>query len=198
MGERLNIEIHNKGKILANCYYHWSGFSNSAAQLAQKIIHEIVNNAKFRPESDLLYAIRLLELTGGGLTEEEVKYAKYKDELKDFEFANCNGRNNGLISISPTGIGETRNWQEHALYIYLDENRMNFKVFWSKDKWEWEKERKDDYEEDVKATELEVIDINFDDIKFEEIDKFVEFVNSHLKDAFVTTLDKWKVYDMIY
>lgn len=196
MGERLNIEIHSKGKVLANCYYHWSGYSNSAASLAQEIIHNIdkIENTG----SNLLYGIRLLESTGAGLTEDEVRYAKSLDELKDAEFVECNGRNEGLIAISPNGIKETRSWQEHALYIYLDENRMSFKVFWLKDKWDWEKERKEDYDEEVKANDLEKVDVNFDDIKFSDVDTFVDFVNLHLSDAFVTSLDCDTVYDMIY
>jgi hypothetical protein len=28
MGQRLNIEIVKNGDVLANSYYHWSGFSN--------------------------------------------------------------------------------------------------------------------------------------------------------------------------
>ena len=103
-----------------------------------------------------------------------------------------------MIAISPNGIEETRRWQEHALYIYLDEKRMSFKVFWAKDKWDWEKERKEDYDEEVKANDLENVDINFDDIKFSDIDAFVEFVDSHKEEPFTTTLDKWTVYDMIY
>ena len=75
---------------------------------------------------------------------------------------------------------------------------MSYKVFWSKRKWDWEKERKEDYEEEVKANDLEKVDINFDDIKFFEIDTFVEFVNSHLSDAFITYLDSDMAYDMIY
>lgn len=27
MGQRLNIEIHENGKCLANAYYHWSGYT---------------------------------------------------------------------------------------------------------------------------------------------------------------------------
>jgi hypothetical protein len=196
MGERLNIEIHNKGKVLANCYYHWSGYSNSAAQLAQEIIHNIgkIENTG----SDLLYAVKLLESTGGGLTEREIEHAKTLDDFNDYKFAECEGRNNGLIAISKDEIQNTRSWQEHALYIYLDENRMSFKVFWSKDKWDWEKERKEDFDEEVKAKDLEKVDINFDDIKFSDIDSFVEFVDSHKEEPFTTVLDSGLVYDMIY
>lgn len=39
MGQRLNIEILKNGEVLANSYYHWSGFSNSAINLTIYIIN---------------------------------------------------------------------------------------------------------------------------------------------------------------
>lgn len=38
MGQRLNIEIKSKGKVVANCYYHWSAYTMSALQLTKEII----------------------------------------------------------------------------------------------------------------------------------------------------------------
>lgn len=195
MGQRLNIEIHSNGKVLANCYYHWSAYSESAAQLAQEIIHNI-NKIEYTG-SDLLCAVKLLESTGAGLTDNEKEYAKTLDDFNNYNFTECTGRNDGLIAISPDGIKETRNWQEYALYIYLDEKRMSFKVFCSSDKWDWEKECKEYYEEDIKANNLERIDMNFDDIKFSDIDGFVEFINLYLNKPFTTSLDWDKVYNMI-
>ena len=40
MGQRLNIEIVKNGEVLANSYYHWSGFSNSSIDLAIRIINK--------------------------------------------------------------------------------------------------------------------------------------------------------------
>lgn len=197
MGERLNIEIHNKGKVLANCYYHWSGYSNSAAHLAQEIIHNIgkIENTG----SDLLYAVRLLESTGGGLTERELEHAKTLDDFKDYKFAECEGRNNGLIAITKEEMQNTRNWQEHALYIYLDEERMNFQVFWKRTKWEYEKDYADDNEDGkVDFSKFEKVDVNFDDVKFSDIDEFFEFVDSHLEEPFFTFYEPCELYDMIY
>lgn len=36
MGQRLNLSINKNGKVLANCYYHWSGYTNSAIQKCKK------------------------------------------------------------------------------------------------------------------------------------------------------------------
>lgn len=33
MGQSLNIEIWNNGEVLANAYYHWSAYTESAAKI---------------------------------------------------------------------------------------------------------------------------------------------------------------------
>lgn len=38
MGQRLNIEMKTKGKVVANCYYHWSAYTMTALQLTKEII----------------------------------------------------------------------------------------------------------------------------------------------------------------
>ena len=76
MGQRLNIEIVKNGDILANSYYHWSGFSNSAVNLAIEIIKHFEYIKKVKVEQyiknqDLLFAIRLLEETSAGVEDIE-------------------------------------------------------------------------------------------------------------------------------
>lgn len=50
MGQRLNIEIMEKEEILlANAYYHWSGYTSSSIYLTQYIIRrfdEVIKNTK--------------------------------------------------------------------------------------------------------------------------------------------------------
>lgn len=50
MGQRLNIEIVKDKKVLANCYYHWSGYSNSAVNLAIQIIERFEYIRKYKVE----------------------------------------------------------------------------------------------------------------------------------------------------
>ena len=50
MGERLNIEVVKGNKLLANSYYHWSGYSNCAVNLTIEIVESfeyIKNNCGF-------------------------------------------------------------------------------------------------------------------------------------------------------
>lgn len=195
MGQRLNIEIIKNSKTLANAYYHWSAYSKESAEMARKIVYAIPN---IKEGNDLLYAIRLLEYTGAAFNDDELTYAKTISSLKDSAFNECAGRNNGLISISENGINKTRMWQEGAVYIYLDEDRIGYKVYWVKDRWDWERDEKEEHDNPVEFKDLEVVDVNFDDIKFSNIDSFVDFVNSHLENDFVTTQESFKVYSMIY
>ena len=50
MGQRLNIQIEandtntNETKVLANCYYHWSGYTSSAMELVKEIVDSGIYN----------------------------------------------------------------------------------------------------------------------------------------------------------
>jgi len=194
MGQRLNIEIISDGKTLANAYYHWSAFSSSSVEIAQTIIKNI-NNIK--EESELLRAIRLLETTGAGLSEDEVVYAKQIEELKDANFAKYIDRNNGLIAISENGIDYIRSWQDYSLYIYLDEQRMSYKVFSSQGKWEYTSncKKNNNY---VKYDDIDIVDVNFEDIKFKDIDKFASFVEEYKSKPFRISMNTHNVHNFIH
>lgn len=44
MGQRLNIEIMDSGMTLCNCYYHWSGYTQTALDITQKLVNLIQAN----------------------------------------------------------------------------------------------------------------------------------------------------------
>ena len=73
MGQRLVINITDKdGKSLANAYYHWSGYTNSAASTLMDMLDNYDElKEQYKDKKEL--AIRLLEETGAGLNEEEVE-----------------------------------------------------------------------------------------------------------------------------
>lgn len=193
MGQRLNIEIVENGKCLANAYYHWSAYTDSSYDLARNIINAIPT---INEENSVLRAIRLLEVTGARLMEDDLDYAKEIGLGADFETANS--RNDGLISITEKSINETRNWQEHALYIYLDEGRMNFQVIYNQKVWEWEKDQREYEDNPKKRDDLPVLDIDFTDVKFDKIDDFGCFLRKYHEDEFLTSMNQWTVTQMIY
>lgn len=102
MGQRLNIEIVKNGEILANGYYHWSGFSNSAINLAIQIInnYEYIKECKverYIKKQDLLFAIRLLEETGAGVNDIDQTRKILEDVTMNLKLKPCTGRNEGII-----------------------------------------------------------------------------------------------------
>lgn len=197
MGQRLNVEIWDKGEVLANAYYHWSAYTESAAQIVDTALNYIKNNPN-QYGNDLLYAIRVLEATGAGLTDREIEHAKLHPVLDGVTFAECNGRNNGLIGISEKEISETRCWQEGSAYIFLDEKRISFRVFFTQNRWDWEKEQREEYEnENASAKNLEIVDRNFDDIKFDAWKDFYDFLCSR-EEPFICVTERREVVTPIY
>lgn len=130
MGQRLNIEIKKKGKVLANSYYHWSAYTSSAAVLTLKVCKYLLNHKNIS-DSKLL-AIRALESTGAGLPDDELTYIKDFRKYIRTEFKECKGRDEGLIAISPKGIKETQDWSEGDVIIDIDnvcQPLISFHVF---------------------------------------------------------------------
>lgn len=102
MGQRLNIEIVKNEKVLANSYYHWSGYSNCAVNLAIKIINNFRYLKRCKVENyienqDLLFAIRLLEETGAGFNDIDKTREILKDKTMNLRLKKCEGRNEGII-----------------------------------------------------------------------------------------------------
>ena len=192
MGQRLNLEIWNNGKVLANAYYHWSAFTDEAAKTVKQALNYIKSNS-IENDNTLLYAIRILEATGAGLTEREIEYAKKFDCFKNQNFTPCNGRNAGLIGISPDEINQTRFWQEYAAYIFIDEERFSFRVFWTQRKWEYEKEQKEEYDNDIKADDLTRTDWPVDDIKFNDWEDFFTFLKQQDGTPWISNIDPCEV-----
>lgn len=124
MGQRLNIEIKIAGKVQANAYYHWSGYTNPAKRIAFSILQAA---HKFPDGDPLLRAIKLLEISGAGLTYPESCEAlkMYPEET----FSPNEGRNNGLIAITPDAIKKTRSWEEGRITLDFDKNIVKFNVY---------------------------------------------------------------------
>ena len=75
MGQRLNLEIVEGEKTLANAYYHWGGYTESALEIAQAAVESL---KKSEPEDSALEnAVAALLDTGAGIGDLEV--AKLKE-----------------------------------------------------------------------------------------------------------------------
>ena len=124
MGQRLNIQIEandtdtNKTEVLANCYYHWSGYTSSALEL----VNEIVNSGIYKLDilDPVEKAIRLLEATGSGLAGDELTDTYYAPKYKV-----SSDRNKGLIAISEEGTNRVVDWEESRVTINLTTGSIN-------------------------------------------------------------------------
>lgn len=126
MGQRLNIEIKINNKIQANCYYHWSAYTSSAKFLVQEILTYL---KRCRQKDPLLKAIRCLEKTDAELTPSELVRAK--ELYPNTKFKKCTSRSTGLIAITEDGMEDTRNWEEGKVIIDIDNNMLDFDVYWT-------------------------------------------------------------------
>ena len=118
MGQRLNIQIEannpitNETVVLANCYYHWSGYTSSAMEL----VNEMVNSGVYKLDilDPVEKAIRLLEATGAGIAVDELTNTYYAPKYNV-----SSDRNKGIIAISEEGTNRVAEWEESRVTINL-------------------------------------------------------------------------------
>lgn len=140
MGQRLNIEITNGEKCLANAYYHWSGYTQSAAYWTDYILntyfHKTLHNPAYlnTPEDQTILAIKLLESTGAGVTDFEracIKENKTLPEIvRNYSYNTASSRNEGLIGVTQDQIDATRKWEEGRVTIDIVHETVNFDCWW--------------------------------------------------------------------
>ena len=113
MGQRLAINIHSNGELLANAYYHWAGYTGSALQHAKYIFESGLLTDDFikAVSSPTQYAIKLLESTGAGYTD----------------------RNKGLIESDPEAMDNTNQWAEAYIAIDLINRKVIMDITWIAD-----------------------------------------------------------------
>lgn len=136
MGQRLNIEIHENGKCLANAYYHWSGYTEDALSLTQKIIDYFPSRNN---KDDWLCGYELLYHTDARFATDELIRIGIDKNVAQALGMEAN-RNKGLIAVSEEGIDETRYWEEGRVEIDISNNTINFCALteYKPDEFEWD------------------------------------------------------------
>ena len=129
MGQRLNLEIRKKNKVLANAYYHWSAYTGSSYET----LKDAYDYIRMNPISDSkLLAVRALEATGAGMDEADIDYMHSFRKYSTLDFKPCRGRNEGILGVCPESIGSTQDWAEGTAVLEiddLDDIRINFDIF---------------------------------------------------------------------
>jgi hypothetical protein len=175
MGQRLNIEIRKDNKVLANAYYHWFGYTSSALVLTEEILKNI-DNVNF--DNVVVGAVKLLEVTGAGLTSSEIDILG--EDMKNINFKKAIDRNEGLIAISPKGIESTQYREEARVEIHLDTKNIILNLYWDIEE--------DDYDEDDLPNFYEAT-IDYEKVSFEKFNS--------LKDEILENIEN-KNYYFIY
>lgn len=165
LGQRLNIEIVSDGALLANCYYHWSAYTDSALALTELIIDKFYDSDT---SPGIKNAVELLESTGAGVNERErIEIKKFPNKFVGIDFKKATDRNCGIISVTENGMEETRYWEEARVTIDVLNQTVSFDVFYKY----YEKEYVEEYadEDDVRLSDLPVCHLDLDSIPFEDI-----------------------------
>lgn len=176
MGQRLNIEIVSNGELLANSYYHWSGYSNTAIIMTEGIIEEY----KRRKDGNKgpLFAIRLLESTGAGAVDPE----RFQEILKmpDVRLQKCKGRNEGMIDIEPKEMQDNRAWEEGRVTIDIAKETFDFDVLEYRTEEDVCEVCEND-EEEIHETDIKLKEIPFENVF--EIEAFIK--KADYKDEYI-------------
>lgn len=125
MGQRLNINIVENNKVLANSYFHWGGYTYTACDLVSRIItkfNEISSERKGLP-----LAVLLLQSSGAWFNDAEFEFARNITELSDI-VNNLNPTKQGFIGISDNAKKEHDEWQDDCVYIHIDTKVVEFNV----------------------------------------------------------------------
>lgn len=123
MGQRLNIEIKQGKKVLANAYFHWSGSTKESAELANDIINSLDT---VQHENPVLRGVRLLEKTKALASHQEISFIQKMFPNEVFDVAK--DRNLGLVFISSAGMKSTEKLEDRRVSIDLLSETVSFNV----------------------------------------------------------------------
>ena len=164
MGQRLNIEIHRNGQLLANSYMHWSGFTDEALELTKEILRKTPHIKQLPSDfTDREIAVWLLQGVAGGLCDDG------SSELVRPFFPKALSRNHGLISLTDKGMGATRDWEEGRVTIDFAKEAVDFDVFFKIRRQDYDDE---EWEEYYGEAESLIIGYNIHEVKFNDFDHF--------------------------
>lgn len=179
MGQRLVIEIKEGDTVLANAYYHWSGYTETSLNLLNEVMNKgILNNIpiKFSKRDEQLYAIKLLETTGAKILEEDFKIATLKFPMNEFETSK--NKTDGLIAFSEKNINKNMDSAEAIISIDLKSRTIDIGGIYNYENLDELQEMANEDEEDLNIAiiDFNITEISFEDFKnrFEDIKKLIE------------------------
>lgn len=98
MGQRLVITVHAFDEDIATIYYHWSAYTTSALDEAQKILKNVKWEDTTSKDELILRIVRFMESNGGCIDFEDKP--EFNKRFPNVEFKDDGSRNDGLVAIS--------------------------------------------------------------------------------------------------
>lgn len=194
MGQRLNIEIVRGDRCLANSYYHWSAYTESAIELVNIILETYSEIGRLNVASmgDLLLAIKLLEATGSGVNETERELINGIDRYKGLTINRAVDRNRGLLSITRKGQEDTRRWEEGRVTIDLSDETIDFDVMWRQEAEDYD-DGAMEYDLEYRAEDLPLVNFDFYSIRFDDFHMLGDLVRNNPDGVRISDGDEYVV-----
>lgn len=139
MGQRLVIQIETNGIPLTNAYYHWSGYTESALALLEKVVEAADWARLAQLRSNVYKAVKILENTGAGVNDEEAAEIQKDNRFNGMSFKPAISRDEGFLCVTGQGMLSNRDWMEALATVDIAERKIYFDVYVQTDI--------DDYEE---------------------------------------------------
>lgn len=180
MARRLNIEICNNTKTLANADYNRSAYTGKALRLTEKIIKAYFEKRK-DGINDLALTVKLFGATGTGINRiEQDRILQNSKSFLGIAFRNAIGSEHGLLAVTKEGIAETRNWaDEHGtVIINIEEETFSFNIFFENNRDSFIKNRINKHGCGKVIKTLKNINI-FDEIPFSKIGQLIQMIQDN-------------------
>ena len=129
MAQRFNLEIYKKGTLLANAYYHSSGYTFTAITLASVALRYIIDNIttflyeEENPAYHTALAIEALEATGATITGDEL--LAYSAITHTYKAKKPLNKHTGIISFTSINMAKTREYEFMRIKIDMDNISMD-------------------------------------------------------------------------
>lgn len=117
MGQRLVITVHAFDEDIATIYYHWSAYTTSALDEAQKILKNVNWEDTTSKDELILRIVRFMESNGGCIDFEDKP--EFNKRFPNVEFKDDGSRNDGLVAISEQVMDKQKYWSEGDLLILI-------------------------------------------------------------------------------
>lgn len=182
MGQRLVIQIEENGEALANAYYHWSAYTESAADMTNDVINYLDDADKsFTPHKKAVWALYKTGarfapaehelMANEGISEDEFSFA-FDDVKAD--------RTDGLISVSDKGMKESEDWAEGMATIDIVTGEIYFNVYCEESREDFKK-----YNEDIDIDYLPILDIpSYGEMQADEWDTFYSKLKRVIRNSY--------------